>query len=158
MSTELDFLAEEQEAELDARPTFVPEAVWPELKKQIALVRAGIDKRSIATIAASYGLTCKQFDSIRRDKRYAVQLEEVRAGLADSSAVALRTLHGALHDKLQDPDKVDKLSIPDTVKSIKALGDHMDSMSGNGQIVINNHGNNFLDVKALIASRVQKPE
>lgn len=140
------------------RPETVPEAVWPELKKTIVLLRTGVERRSVAQIAESFGLTFGQLNSILHSNRWKVQLEEAREMCVQSSAIALGSLHGLLHEKLRDPEKTSKLSIPDTAKTIKALGDHKLNMAnGTAGGIFNNNQYTWADVKILMERRAKPP-
>lgn len=144
-------------AEAEERPEWVPEGVWPELKKDLVLARAGSVKRSVQQIADRWNLPFGKVRSLYASKRWRMDMEEARMDIADMSAVVAYRMGHALADDLDDDEKVKKMTISDKSKVLKMASDNMLNLS-NGSVGSPAFQLNFGDVKMLLGTPPKKPE
>jgi hypothetical protein len=141
----------------DERPEWVPEAVWPDLKKTMILVKAKVDKRSFNAIAEAYGVPIGKLRSLYGNGRWRQQLDEAREDFVQSNIVARYAMADALHAKLQDPAAMDKMSVKDLAITQKALSDDTLNLA-NGTVGSPAFNVSFGDLKVLLGAPLPKPE
>lgn len=148
-------LEEDYEGE---RPEWVPEGVWPLLKQDLVLSRAGVNKASNQQLADKWNLPLGRLRGLLQSSKWVPQFEEERSKALLSAMVANQRAATILHDKLNDPEKVAKMGVLDSGKLVKLTSDTMLNLSnGNtgGGITVGNI--NFADVKALLNINIKKP-
>jgi hypothetical protein len=143
--------------EADERPEWVAEAVWPELKKTMVLVKAKVDKRSFQQIADSFGIPVGKLRGLYGNGKWRNQFDEAREDFVQSNIVARYAVADKLHQKLQDPAAMEKMTVKDLAITQKALSDDTLNLA-NGTVGSPAFNVSFGDLKVLIGSPLPKPE
>ncbi len=142
----------------DDRPDWVPEAVWPAVRDTLVKVKCRVEKRSLENIGEAYGLPWKRLSALLHSGSWRLNLPEHKARLMDRAYMASDMAHDILVDKLQDPVQQEKMSARDASIIAANQADMAQKVeqghSGNMQVNIGN----FVDMKALIANPLPKPE
>ena len=139
------------------RPEFVPEAMWPHLKRDMILSRAGVLKDSNEQLAGKYGLKVGQVRHLLQSRKWRADFEATRQDLVSSHAVAGMKLDTMFHEKLNDEERMAKVSALDIAKMRKLNNDAMLNLS-NGTATGSTIGTlNFADIKAMVNVNIKKP-
>lgn len=140
----------------DERPEWIPEDIWPILKKELVLSKAKVSRRSLGEIARGLGLDESKTRSLYNSRNFKVQMEEAREDLSQSSIAAAYRAGEILHERLNDPVAAAKISARDASIIKKQQSENALNLS-NGMVGTPAFSMNFSDIKVLLGQTLEKP-
>ena len=147
------------DTDTDECPAGVAPACWPALKETLVLISLGSLRDNTAVYARQFGLTHEEFERVRKSRKWRVQLDEIREKITQTAGIGAAKVGSILMDKLNDPEKVARMSIPDTAKTYKALTDtSLNAANGNTGGIFQNNSYTWADVKVLVQNRAEPPK
>jgi len=142
--------------ETDERPECIPEGIWPLVKREMILSRAGVVKSSNRQSAEKFGIAIGDWIRISSSKKWRREVEEFREQMAQKCMIASDRVADALVTDLDDEEKVAKMSIRDKAIVTKQLSENVLNLS-NGMVGSPALGISFNDVKVLLGTAIEKP-
>lgn len=138
-------------------PDWIAPGIWPLVKREMVLKRAGVIRDSNDQSADKFGLDHAKFAKLLMSRKWRREVEDFREQMAQKCIAAADIVADALLSDLDDPVKVAKMSPRDKTIMTKQLSENVLNLS-NGMVGSPSLGSiNFTDIKVLMGAPLEKP-